>query len=197
MDWGVTQLIASWLELDLDQDTVEAGRTAVVKMLREHSSADASRSGDDMCTAVRRGDIETVKGLLAKGADTNTSDSQFGVSPLSWAALLGQTEIAELLIRNGADVNGRNRDGGTALHGAAFLGHTDTAALLVQKGADVNATNDKGETSFFVMGADWAITEYIAGLLKIEVDAENVKNGRTEIAGILRQNGAGHTSEAK
>ena len=197
VDWGITQLIASWLELDLDQDTVEAGRTAVVKMLWEHSSADASRSGDDMCTAVRRGDIETVKGLLAKGADTNTGDSQFGVSPLSWAALLGQSEIAELLIRNGADVNGRNRDGGTALHGAAFLGHADTAALLVQKGADVNATNDKGETSLYVMRADWAITEYIAGLLKIEVDAENLKNGRTEIAGILRQNGAGHTSEAK
>jgi ankyrin repeat protein len=150
-----------------------------------------------MCAAVRSGDIETVKGLLAKGADKNTGDSQFGVSPLSWAALLGQTEIAELLIRNGADVNSRNRDGGTALHGAAFLGHADTAALLVRKGADVNATNDKGETSLFVMGADWAITEHIAELLKIEVDAENVKNGRTEIAGILRQNGAGHTSEAK
>ena len=197
VDWGITQLIASWLELELDQDTVEAGRTAVVKMLQEHSSADANLSGDDMCTAVRRGDIETVKGLLAKGADANTGDSQFGVSPLSWAALLGQTEIAELLIQNDADVNARNRDGGTALHGAAFLGHADIAELLVRKGADVNATNDKGETSLFVMGADWAITEHIAGLLKIEVDAENVKNGRTEIAGILRQNGAGHTPEAK
>ena len=150
-----------------------------------------------MCAAVRRGDIDAVKELLAKDADTNTEDGQFGVSPLSWAALLGQTEIAELLIRNGADVNGRNRDGGTALHGAAFLGHADTVQLLVRKGADVNATNDKGETSLFVMGADWAITEYIAGLLEIEVDAENVKNGRTEIAGILRQNGTEHNPSAK
>ncbi|MDE0042560.1 MAG: ankyrin repeat domain-containing protein, partial [Candidatus Poribacteria bacterium] len=129
--------------------------------------------------------------------DPNTVDSQHGVSPLSWAALLGQTEIAELLIQNEADVNARNRDGGTALHGAAFLGHADIAELLVRKGADVNAANDKGETSLFVMGAEWAITEYIAGLLEIEVDAENVKNGRNEIAGILRQNGAGHTPEAK
>ena len=57
----------------------------------------------------------------------------------------------------------------------------------------------KAKPRFFVMGADWAITEHIAGLLRIEVDAdtESVKNGRTEIAGILRQNGAGHTSEAK
>ena len=83
------------------------------------------------------------------------------------------------------------------MHGAAFLGHADTAELLVQNGADVNATNDKGETSLYVMAANWEITEYIAGLLKIEVDAETVKTGRTEIAGILRQNGAGHNSDAK
>ena len=197
MDWETTQLIASWLEIELDQDTVEAGRTAVVEMLQQYSSTDISRSGDDMCSAVRRGDIEAVKELLAKGADTNTGDSQFGVSPLSWAALLGQTEIAELLIQNGADVNGRDRDGGTALHGAAFLGHVDTAELLVRKGADVNATNDKGETSLYVMAVDWEITEYIATLLDIEVDAESVKSGRTEIAGILRQNGAGHSSDAE
>ena len=197
VDWGITQLIASWLEIELDRDRVEAGRTAFVEMLQQHSSSDTSRSGDDMCSAVRRGDIESLKGLLAKGADTNTGDSQFGVSPLSWAALLGKTDIAEFLIHNGAEVNGRNRDGGTALHGAAFLGHADTAELLVRNGADVNATNDKGETSLYVMAANWEITEYIAGLLEIEVDAENVKTGRTEIAGILRQNGAGHNSDAK
>ena len=197
VDWGITQLIASWFEIELDRDKVESGRTAVVEMIQHHSATDTSRSGDDMCSAVRRRDIEAVKELLAKGADTNTGDSQFGVSPLSWAALLGNTDIVELLIHNGANVNGRNRDGGTALHGAAFLGHADVAALLIQKGADVNAKNDKSETSLYVMAANWEITEYIAGLLEIEVDAETVKTGRTEIAGILRQNGAGHSSDAE
>ena len=196
VDWGITQLIASWLEIELDKDEVESGRSAVVEMLQHHSSTDTNRSGDDMCSAVRRGDIERLEGLLTKGMDPNTVDSQHGVSPLSWAALLGLTEIAELLIQNDADVNGRNRDGGTALHGAAFLGHADIAELLVRKGADVNAANDKGETSLFVMGADWTITEFIAGLLKIEVEAETVNNGRTKIAGILRQNGAEHKPDA-
>ena len=196
VDWGITQLIASWLEIELDRDKVEAGRTTVVEMLQQHSSTDTNRPGDDICFAVKSGNVEAVKGLLENGADLDTGDSQFGVSPLSWAALLGKTEIAELLIQNGADVNGRNKDGGTALHGAAFLGHADTAQLLVRKGADVNATNDKGETSLYVMAANWEITEYIAGLLEIEVDAETVKTGRTEIAGILRQNGAEHNSNA-
>ena len=192
VDWEITRLIASWLEIELDQGKVETGRTAVVEILQQHKSTDTIRPGDDMCSAVRRGDIEAVKGLLTKGADPNTGDDQFGVSPLSWAALLGKTEIAELLIQKGADVNARNRDGGTALHGAAFLGHADTAELLVRKGADVNATNGKGETSLYAMAANWEITEYIAGLLEIKVDAETVKTGRTEIAGILRQNGAEH-----
>ena len=196
VDWEITQLIASWLEIELDQDEVKAGRTTVVEMLQQHSSTDTNRPGDDICFAVKSGNVEAVKGLLENGADLDTGDSQFGVSPLSWAALLGKTEIAELLIQNGADVNGRNKDGGTALHGAAFLGHADTAQLLVRKGADVNATNDKGETSLYVMAANWEITEYIAGLLEIEVDAETVKTGRTEIAGILRQNGAEHNSNA-
>ena len=133
VDWGITQLIASWLEIELDQDEVEAGRTTVVEMLQQHSSTDTNRPGDDICFAVKSGNVEAVKGLLENGADLDTGDSQFGVSPLSWAALLGKTEIAELLIQNGADVNGRNKDGGTALHGAAFLGHADTAELLVRK----------------------------------------------------------------
>ena len=200
VDWEITQLIASWLELELDRDNVEQGRTAIGEMLRRHSSqtdaADSPRSGDDVCSAVRRGDIESVKGLLAKGAHPNVGDSEFGVSPLSWAALLGHDEIAEFLIQKGADVNAKNRDGGTALHGAAFLGHADTAKLLIREGANVNATNDKGETSLYVLAADWGITEYIAGLLKIKVDAETVKTGRTEIAGILRQNGAKHNPDA-
>ena len=195
VDWEITQLIASWLELELDRDNVEQGRTAIVEMLRPHGTTDTDLSGDDMCSAVRRGDIESVKSLLAKGAPPNIGDSEFGVSPLSWAALLGHDEIAEFLIRKGADVNAKNRDGGTALHGAAFLGHADTAKLLIREGADVNATNDKGETSLYVLAADWGITEYIAGLLKIKVDAEKVKSGRTEIAGILRQNGAKHNPD--
>ena len=48
-----------------------------------------------------------VKEQLAKGADVNTWDSEFGVTALSWAALLGHTEIAELLIGKGADVNAK------------------------------------------------------------------------------------------
>ena len=71
--------------------------------------------GDDIWSAAGDGDIKAVKGHLAKGADINATDSIFGVTPLSSAALFGHTEIVELLIKKGADVNVKNRDGGTAL----------------------------------------------------------------------------------
>ena len=34
-------------------------------------------------------------------------DQQFGITPLGFAALNGKTAAAELLIENGADVNGQ------------------------------------------------------------------------------------------
>lgn len=54
---------------------------------------------------------------------------------LMWAAKNGQTQIAELLINNGADINATNKNGNTALMKAIRDGHTETAALLTDHGA--------------------------------------------------------------
>lgn len=58
-------------------------------------------------------------------------------------------EIAELLIKNGADVNAkRTDDGATALILAAQEGRTEVVKLLLDKGADVNAKRTtNGETA--------------------------------------------------
>ena len=73
-------------------------------------------------------------------------DPVFGLPPLVWAALAGRGEVAERLLRDGADVHGRGKDGGTPLHAAAFLGRTGVAELLLRHGADPAADNYKGET---------------------------------------------------
>ena len=83
----------------------------------------------------------------------------FEMPPLTWAAVMGQTEAAELLLQHGADINGRNREGNTALHLAMFLGRAETAELLLKSGADVTAKNDDGATPIDTIGVPWEMDE--------------------------------------
>ena len=55
-------------------------------------------------------------------------------------------DVAEIrrLIKDGADVNVRNKFGVTPLIMASLLGHTDVVKLLLAAGADVNAKANKG-----------------------------------------------------
>jgi len=64
--------------------------------------------------------------------DMNSNES--GPTPLNIAILIGRTEIAELLITNGADVNAKNRDKKTPLDSAYEWKQTETADLLRKHG---------------------------------------------------------------
>jgi uncharacterized protein len=52
----------------------------------------------------------------------------------------------ERLLALGADVNAKDNDSDTALHGAAQSGNVEIMQLLLDKGADVNAKNSVGGT---------------------------------------------------
>jgi cytohesin len=93
--------------------------------------------------AVNRGDLAGVQAELDKGANVNAK--MWRRTPLHSATAGGHTEIAELLIDNGADVNANEDYGWTPLHNAASEGHMEVAELLIAKGADVNAKNNYGD----------------------------------------------------
>ncbi|RKU08738.1 hypothetical protein C6502_14285 [Candidatus Poribacteria bacterium] len=193
VDWEATRFILGMLRIKVDREKIEAGRTRVVELLRQHgATTDTRGESNALCDAVKSGDLQTVKERLANGVDINGADSEFGVTALSWAALLDATEIAKFLIEKGADVNAKSRDGSTPLHSAAFLGHTEIAELLIQKGAEVNPKNHRDETPLDVSAVDWETTKFIAGLLAIKVDAEKLKTGRTKIIEMLHQHGSEH-----
>ncbi|MEN6545687.1 MAG: ankyrin repeat domain-containing protein, partial [Armatimonadia bacterium] len=59
---------------------------------------------------------------------------ELGRTPLYQAAANGHTEIVELLLESGAQVNAKTDAGDTALGEATAQGHTETAALLRRHG---------------------------------------------------------------
>jgi ankyrin repeat protein len=64
-------------------------------------------------------------------------------------ALEGKTEIARLLLENGAKVNQTNRARVTALFPACMNGHLEMVKLLVSYGANVNQVDVDGRTPLF------------------------------------------------
>jgi hypothetical protein len=62
------------------------------------------------------------------------------------AAIKNQTDIADLLIAKGVNVNARDQSGAAPLHQAALKGYVAFATLLLEHGAEVNARDGDGAT---------------------------------------------------
>ena len=72
-------------------------------------------------------------------------DSSCGA--LTRAAHDGDLAAVRRLLAAGADVNGQDAWGRTALHEAAFWGHDDILSLLLRRGADVRAQDAAGRSA--------------------------------------------------
>ena len=129
--------------------------------------------GYDYLYAIRAGDHVTVKTLLCQDVSVRDKD-RCGDTGLHEACRAGQTDIADLLIQLGADVNIKNDHGNTGLHVACSAGQTDIADLLIQLGADVNIKSDHGNTGLHE--ACSAGQKDIADLLIQQGADVNIKN---------------------
>jgi outer membrane protein assembly factor BamB len=97
--------------------------------------ARAGEAKDDLLTAARKGNLEAVKALLAKGADVNTKTA-YGQTALMLASDKGHTEVVKLLIKHKADVNVKDTFYGlTPLAWAAYNGHAEITKALLEAGA--------------------------------------------------------------
>jgi len=174
-----------------------ASATAIESGTRkEHETAAPRPVKDTIWTAIKAGEVEQVKTYLADEAKINIWHPEYGTTPLTWASLVGRSEAVALLLETGAEVNARNRDGGRALHAAAFLGRAGIVDQLIAAGADVHAKSGTGETALNSAKADWGITQYIAGLLQIEIDRQGVERGRALIVARLSKLGVIETVAA-
>ena len=162
---------------------------AIKEKLREGTNGKAicstSTEANIWCAAQQGDRLAVKKILLAGKVDVNAPDPRFGFTPLTWAALAGHIDVATLLLRAGAEVSSKNRDGGTALHKAAFLGRDDVAEFLLLNGASTTVLNDKGESVLSRAREKWP--RLFASMKKwhIERDPRDVYSGRLAVANLL------------
>ncbi|MDP1586147.1 MAG: ankyrin repeat domain-containing protein, partial [Prosthecobacter sp.] len=96
--------------------------------------------------AVERGDSATVLKLINQDRNVIHQKDKAGDLPLHLAALKGQVEIIQTLLKAGAAVNAKGFDDMTPLHYAAKAGSEEACRLLLESGADRNALNWLSQT---------------------------------------------------
>ncbi|MCZ9889698.1 ankyrin repeat domain-containing protein [Brachyspira hyodysenteriae] len=131
-----------------------------------------------LMNAIREREIEIVKILLEHNADVTKIKDNSGRNAFFWAAVLDELEMLKLfekynpdynesdnygsnalfftrkaetvnyLLKNGADINKKNKSGRTPLiqHSLAYE-NQDHVKFLLEKGADINAQDNEGVTT--------------------------------------------------
>lgn len=94
--------------------------------------------------AGRSGWPEIAETLIKAGVFVDVPDRDYKTTPLMYAAIQGHYATAEKLLALGANVNMRNKDGGTPLMNAAFAADANIIRLFLQQGANVNARVNNG-----------------------------------------------------
>ncbi len=128
------------LEDDPDEeDLISAGELvswaeqAVAEQMDDKLRAEIAAMEGDLCRAVRIGDLEQLKELIAAGSDVDQVRAVTRDTPLTLAVQAGDIEMTEELIRAGADVN--HQGFSTPLSFA--LPDLRLVKLLLAAGADV------------------------------------------------------------
>jgi ankyrin repeat protein len=105
----------------------------------------AYQSGGPLFTAVQNEDRTAVMALLRQKTDVNAREDD-GATPLAWAALRCNREIATLLLKAGANPDLTNEQGIGPLYIAITNGSTDIVTLLLENLADPNLAREDGES---------------------------------------------------
>ena len=181
------------LSTRLDLERIKAERPKILALL---TSADVASAGYTPTTsiwqAVMVGNSAAVEQHIAAGSDLDMQEELGGSTPLMLAAIYGRYDIASTLIDAGADLEARNKSGGTALHQACSFCRPEIVKLLLHSGADSNATNNEDRTPLSIVTQELdaeliAINKFFYDWLRLDFDLDDIKASRIQIAKILNE----------
>jgi ankyrin repeat protein len=112
----------------------------------------------DICTAAMLNREDEVQKMLKGDPSLSAARGSHGIPVMYYAAFSGSVEIAEMLLKKGADVNGG--DGViTPLHGAIIANKEEMVEWLLAQGASVEAKDYSGRNAH-----DFAVASKREGL---------------------------------
>lgn len=133
---------------------------------------------------------EICRLLLERGADLSVTDC-YGISPLMYAAMVGDRQTVEVLLRHrGVDLDVKDNRGDTALMWAARHGCPDIVRILMARGASMTVRNIWGRTA-----RDIAVVnrQVLAGRvteghwLQTNEDLQRIGKCNEEVMGLLEE----------
>lgn len=135
--------------------------------------------------AIQQKRSDAVRVHIEKGTGFGELHPDFKTTVLSWAAIQGDLESVRVLIEMGCDPSISNPDGNTALHASMFFGNYPLVEYLLEQGADITKRNSNGETPVKSLRVDTMMVQYIAGLLSVQRELADIKDGRALIENAL------------
>jgi hypothetical protein len=103
-------------------------------------------SAEPIVEAAKKGDLQTIKTILAKDPSKLNATDESKYTALHWACMRAHWDVAEFLIEKGADLNVVGGDGGTQINWAVHHDNVEIIKLMVEKGAKLNIRNRWGMT---------------------------------------------------
>jgi ankyrin repeat protein len=145
---------------------------------------------EGFCTAAQRGDIAFVRDMLDQfaGGIVNARDN-INARAITWAAFSGHTEVVELLLQRGADIDAGGTENKPALTWAISGNHHETAAALLSRGASLEVKDDNGRTP-----VDYA--EHNPGMMAMIEDRRAELAEHERLHGVAAQEAAARAAAA-
>lgn len=120
----------------------------------------AAPNGDNMVSAAKGGDAETIKEGLQAGFDPNYKDRQ-GNSLLIHAAANSNADVVTVLLKGGADPMMQNKSGDDALNYGAIKGNLSIVQQMIKAGVPANRKQGWQPLTYAVFGRNVAVFDFL------------------------------------